>query len=126
MRKIVHPAGHSHVCVSRCTVQGILIFFFSQASRPFLEPNQPPTYWLYVVLSPWYIGRSAKVTINLHLSPRLRINGSVPPKRQDSIMSIVTSYGLRLWFGSRQGKKYLYLLTSPDRFWVSKRRMLNC
>ena len=56
------------------------------------------------------------MTINFHLSPRLRINGSIPPRRRDSIMSIVTSYELDLRFDSRQGNEHLYLLTSPGRF----------
>jgi hypothetical protein len=56
------------------------IFLFSSASRPALEFAQPPIQWVPGTLSLWgKVARGMNLTAYLHLVPRLRMRGDLPP-----------------------------------------------
>jgi hypothetical protein len=59
--------------VGRPGFEGIFSLF-ATASRPALGSTQPPNQWVPGVLS-----MGVKVAIHLHLVPRLRYQGAVPP-----------------------------------------------
>jgi hypothetical protein len=47
---------------------------FATASRPALQPTQPPIQWV-----PWSLSLGIKLTTYLHLLPRLRKHRAIPP-----------------------------------------------
>jgi hypothetical protein len=55
------------------------IFLFATASRPALEPTQPPIEWVPGALSPRVKRPGVRLTIHLHSVPRLRMLEALPP-----------------------------------------------
>jgi hypothetical protein len=54
--------------------QGLGIFLFTTVSRKALGPTQPPIQWV-----PGALSRGVKLTTHLHLVPRSRMRGAIPP-----------------------------------------------
>jgi len=64
------------------------IFLFATASRPALGPTHPPIRWVLGVLSPGLKRPVSEVDhLYLHLLPKLRMCGSVPPYSQYFFMA---------------------------------------
>jgi hypothetical protein len=59
--------------------KGQKYFLFATASRPALEPTQPPIQWVSGALSPGKIVQGVKMIIHLHLVPMLRMHGAINP-----------------------------------------------
>jgi hypothetical protein len=55
---------------------------FTTASRPSLQSTQSPIQWVPGNLSLGQSGRGVKLTIYLHLAPRSRMYGTIPPLPQ--------------------------------------------
>jgi len=51
-----------------------IFFLFATASRPALGPTQPLIQWV-----PGAVSRGVKLTTHLHLEPRLKTRGALPP-----------------------------------------------
>jgi len=62
--------------------QGVGIFLFTTASRPVLGPTHLLIHWTPGALSLGVNDRIVKLTTHLHLVPRWRICGSIPPLSQ--------------------------------------------
>jgi hypothetical protein len=87
------------------------IFFFTTASRPVLEPTQPPIQWLRGALSLRVNRRGVKLTAHLHLVPRSRMRGAIPPLSQ---------YVFMAWCSVKaQGQLYLscFYASVHEVFW---------
>jgi hypothetical protein len=59
--------------------QGQGIFLFATASRLTLGPIQTPIQWFRGDISTGQRARGVKLTTRLHLAPRIRMHGAVPP-----------------------------------------------
>jgi hypothetical protein len=59
--------------------QGLGIFLFSTVSRLAMGPIQPPIQWVPETLSLGVKRSGCKVTTHLHLMPRSRNCGTIPP-----------------------------------------------
>jgi hypothetical protein len=46
---------------------------------PALGRTEPPIQWVARVLSQGLSGRAVKLNTHLHIAPRLRIRGAIPP-----------------------------------------------
>jgi hypothetical protein len=57
----------------------IFEYLYSIVSRPALGPAQRPIQWVLRALSPEAKRQEVKVTTHLHLVPRSRIRGAMPP-----------------------------------------------
>jgi hypothetical protein len=78
-------------------------FLFTTTSTLALGPTQPPIQWVPEALS---LGQVMKLTTHLHLAPRSRICGAIPPLPQ---------YAFIAWCSVKaQGRLYLYL--SPPNY----------
>jgi hypothetical protein len=77
------------------------IFLLTTASRPTLEPTQPPIQWVPGALFLGSSGRSVNVTTHLHLVPR--------SKREWNHTSTTPRPSWRSAQLKVQGKVYLYL-----------------
>jgi len=79
--------------------QGQEIFSFSETFRLTLGPTQPPVQW--VLGAKW---QSVKVTIRIHLLPRLRMNGAITQLSLSAFMawteknSAVLPHSMRSYF----------------------------
>jgi hypothetical protein len=67
--------------------KGLGIFLFTTASRPALGSTQPPIQWVPGALSLGCRGPGAKLTTHLHLAPRSRMRGAIPPLPQYDFMA---------------------------------------
>jgi hypothetical protein len=82
--------------------RGLGIFLFTTALRTALGPTQPPIQWVQGALS---LGGKAtggmKLTTHLHLVPKSRMRGAIPPLPQYAFME---------WCSAKaQGQFYTYL-----------------
>jgi hypothetical protein len=62
--------------------QRVGIYLFTTASRPALRPTQPPIQWVSGTLSLGVKRPRCEGTTHLHLVPRLRMHGAIPPLAQ--------------------------------------------
>jgi hypothetical protein len=62
--------------------QGLGVFLFTTASRQALRPIQPP-----IQCVPRAFSLEVKLTTDLHLVPRSRIRGAIPPFLQYAFMA---------------------------------------
>jgi hypothetical protein len=87
---------------------GVFLLAIAMSNQA-LGPIQPPIKWVPGALSPRVSGRGVKLTTRLHLVPRLRMHGVVPPLVQCLHGVIVNG---------AQGQVYFYLLGSflPSSF----------
>jgi hypothetical protein len=77
-------------------------FLFATVSRPALWPTKPHIQWVPAFSSPEFSDRGVKLTTHLHLMPRLRMRGTIPPLPQ---------YVFRAWnsiFGIEISARYKY------------------
>jgi hypothetical protein len=61
------------------SLRGLGIFLLTTVSRTALGPTQPPIQWVTGFLSLGLNGRGVKLIIHLHLLPRSRMRGAIPP-----------------------------------------------
>jgi hypothetical protein len=77
------------------------IFLFTTASRTALWPTQSPIQWVPRALSLGIKGRNVNLATRLHLVPRSRMRGNIPPLPQ---------YACMAWCSVKaQGRFYLYV-----------------
>ena len=99
-------------------------FLFSKTSRPSLGPTQPTQKkrkkLVSGVLSRIKSGRSLKLTTNVHLKPRLRMNGTklyslytTSRLDRDNLFSVETDAKLGQWLN-------IYCIKSAVRLWIRK------
>jgi len=62
--------------------QEIGIFLFTTVSRPALGPTEPPIQWAPVALSLGVKRLEREADPHLHLVPRSRMRGAIPPLLQ--------------------------------------------
>jgi len=91
---------------SSIPIKGWDFFLLATMSRLALRPTQPPHFMDNMVSFP---GRSVKPTTYLHLVPKSRMRGAIPPLLQ---------YAFMVWYSVKvQGQLYSYLLfvtSAPD------------
>jgi hypothetical protein len=80
------PLPHLHKVPTRSNRMSLRIFrtalirmYIHTASIPALEPTQPPIQWVPRYFPRVYSGRGVNLTTHLHLAPRLRMHGDIPP-----------------------------------------------
>jgi hypothetical protein len=67
--------------------RGLGIFLFTTVSRTALGPTQPPIQWVAGVLSLGVERPARELTTHLHLVPRSRMHGAIPPFPQYIFMA---------------------------------------
>jgi hypothetical protein len=92
--------------------QGQEIFLSSKASRPKMEPTQPPSQCVLEELSSRCSGCFMYLIIHLHRRPRLRMRGAVPPHSVRLTCLQRSNFNL----SSCKGFKLYVFLTRSSRF----------
>jgi hypothetical protein len=84
--------------------QGLGILLFTTMSQPDLVPTQPPIQWVPGLFH-WGQGSCGmKLTTHLHLAPKSRMRGAIPP---------VIQYAFMAWCSVKkaQGQQYAHTQT---------------
>jgi len=63
------------------------LFLFATASRQAQGPTQPPSQWVPALFPCGYCGQVVKLIAHLHLVPRSRMHGAIPPLRHYVFMA---------------------------------------